>query len=74
MMIELNSWETRIVLEALRRLDAEWNAVIDGTEDEDIQSEYGNDLGQLDIVHERICEAAVEEFGPGINSYSRQPV
>ncbi len=72
MIIDLINWEAKIVLEALRRLDAEWNAVMDGTDDEDIKSEYANDLGQLEIVHKRIDTAAREEFGPGVSTFSRE--
>ena len=74
MMLELNSWEARFVLEALRTLDAKWNATIDATDDEDIQSEYGNDLAQLQIVHERFEAAACKEFGPGVREFSREPI
>lgn len=71
MKVDLNSWETRIVLEALRSLDREWTAKIEGSDDEDIQSEYGNDRGQLLIVQDRLEAQAVEQFGPNIKDFSR---
>jgi len=74
MMLDLNSWETKFVLEAIRRLDATWNAIIDDTDDEDIQSEYGNDLAQLQLVQQRIESAACKEFGPWVKEFSREPV
>ncbi len=74
MMLELNSWEARLLLEAMRALDAKWSAVIDSSDDEDIQSEYGNDLAQLQLVHERIEVAACEEFGPTVSVFSRTPI
>ena len=74
MMIDLNSWETKLVLEALRTLEAEWTAKIDSTDDEDIQSEYGNDLAQLEMTHERIGALAREEFGLGVSTFSRKPI
>ena len=46
MTLNLNAWEMKFVLEALRTLEAKWNAAIDETEDEDNQSDYGNDLAQ----------------------------
>lgn len=74
MTLDLNNWEARLVLEAMRSLEAQWNAVIDGTEDEDVQSEYGNDLAQLEMARERIESAACVEFGPGVRVFSREPV
>jgi hypothetical protein len=66
--------KAKLVLEALHTLDVQWNAAIDATEDEDIQSEYGNDLAQLQLVHERIAAAACKEFGPGVTEFSREPI
>jgi hypothetical protein len=74
MTLDLNSWETKLVLEALRTLDAKWNAIVDGTDDEDIQSEYGNDLAQLQLVLESVETAACKEFGPTVKEFSREPV
>jgi hypothetical protein len=74
MTFDLNSWETKIVLESLRTLDAKWNAIIDGTEDEDIQSEYGNDLAQLQLLQERMETQAIEEFGAKVKEFSRHPI
>ena len=74
MTLDLNSWETKLVLEALRTLEAKWNAIIDGTDDEDIQSEYGNDLAQLQLVQESFEAAACKEFGPTVKEISREPV
>jgi hypothetical protein len=73
MTLDLNRWESRIILEALRALDEKWTATIDGTDDENIQSEYGNDLAQLQIVQERIEAAASKEFGPHVAEFSREP-
>ncbi len=73
MMIDLNRWESRIILEALRALDEKWTATIDSAEDENVQSEYGNDLAQLQIVQERIEATASKEFGPHVAEFSREP-
>ena len=48
--------------------------MIDGTEDEDVPSEYGNDLAQLERTRERIEAAACMEFGPGVRVFSREPI
>jgi uncharacterized protein len=61
------------VLEALRALDEKWTSVISSTDDEDIQSEYGNDVAQLQIIQERIEAAACEEFGAQVKEFSRVP-
>lgn len=74
MTLDLNSWETKLVLEALHSLEAKWNAIIDGTHDEDIQSEYGNDLAQLQLMLESVEAAACKEFGPTVKELSREPV
>ncbi len=34
-------WEARLVLEAMRSLEAQWTAVIDGMDNEDVQPEHG---------------------------------
>ena len=74
MKFDLNTWETNLVLEALHTLNAKWNAIIDATDDEDVQSEYGNDLAQLQILQERFEAAAREEFGLGLTEFSREPI
>lgn len=74
MLLELNSWKAKLVLEAVRTLDAQWNGVIDNTDDEDIQSEYGNDLAQLQLMYEWIEAEACLAFGPGVRTFSREPV
>lgn len=74
MMLDLNSWEAKLLLEAVRTLDAQWNAIIDNTEDEDIQSDYGNDLAQLQLMYQRVEAEACEAFGPWVKTFSREPV
>ena len=77
MTLDLNSWETRLVLEALATLDQEWTAIVEDAAnkgDEDTAADYGNDALQLGIVQERIEAAAVAEFGPTITDFSREPI
>ncbi len=74
MTLDLNNWEARLVLEAMRTLEAQWITVIDGTDDEDVPSEFGNDLAQLEMTRERIEAAACVEFGRGVRVFSREPV
>ena len=73
MMVDLNRWESRFVLEAFRALEEKWTVIIDNTEDEDVQSEYGNDLAQLQIVKERIEAVACKEFRPAVAQFPRIP-
>jgi hypothetical protein len=77
MKVDLNSWETRLVLEALVTLDQKWTAIIEAAAlkgDEDTAADYGNDAMQLNIVQERIEAAAVAELGPTIKDFSREPI
>jgi hypothetical protein len=77
MTLDLNSWEARLVLEALATLDQKWTAIIEDAAnkgDEDTAADYGNDALQLNIVRERIEAAAVAEFGPTIKDFSREPI
>ena len=73
MKLDLLVWEAKLVLEALRTLEAKWDAVIDGTEDEDIQSDYGNDLAALQLFIERVEPEMANEFGPFVKNFSREP-
>ena len=74
MTIDVIAWEAQLLLEALRTLEAQWDAVIENTEDEDIQSDYGNDLAQLQLLLERIEPQLTGEFGSGIARFSRKPL
>jgi hypothetical protein len=75
--LDFDSWETRLVLEALAALDQKWTAIIEDAAskgDEDTAADYGNDALQLNLVQERVEEAAVAEFGPTIKDFSREPI
>ncbi len=77
MKLDLNNWETRLVLEALATLDQKWTSIIEAAAaegDEDTAADYGNDALQLGIVQERIEAAALAEFGTAIKDFSRQPI
>lgn len=72
MTIELNSWEAKFVIHALQTLDAQWSATVDNSDDDDIKSEYGMDLAQLEMIRERIEPTASAEFGPNVLEFSRK--
>jgi len=71
---ELNDWEARFLLEACRRLSAEWLRAAHATTDEDEQADYSNDLGQLEIVQRRLEHEACKAFGPHVKEFSREPI
>lgn len=73
MTLDLVSWEAKLVLEALRTLEAKWDAIIDSTEDEDVQSDYGNDLALLQLFIKRIEPEMSAEFGSSVKDFSRAP-
>lgn len=72
MMIDFLHWEAQIILEALRRLDAEGSDVIATTDDDDVRADYGSDLAQLQIVQKRFNAVEQEEFGPDVSTFSRE--
>lgn len=72
MNFDVNSWEARLLLEACRVLHARWLTAARITADEGEQADYSNDLGQLEIVHKRLEEAASKTFG--VTEYSRTPI
>ncbi len=73
-LFAINSWEARILLEACRQLDRQWREIARTTDDENEQADYSNDLGQLDIVTERLGEVAAAAFGEDMKSFSRESV
>lgn len=72
MNINLDRWHAQYILEGLQTLDEKCTAIIQSTEDEDVMSEYANDIAQLKILHERFEALAVEEFGRKVTNFSRQ--
>jgi hypothetical protein len=72
--LSLTEWQVQIVLEALQELEQKWRQVNETTADEDEQSEYANDLIQLNMTKEHILKAATKVLGPGIGNFSRQPI
>ena len=74
MNISLDRWRAQYILEALKVLEENWLAIMQGTDDEDVQSEYGNDFAQLQILQEGFERQAVEAFGPSVTNFSREPL
>jgi len=74
MIYDFDHWRAQYILEALKTLEDKWVDIIKSTDDEDIQSEYSNDLMQLHILQEGFERRAVEAFGPGVANFSREPL
>ncbi len=74
MTYDFDQWRANLMLEALQTLDEKWQAIVDKTDDEDAKADYANDMMRLHILQEGFERKAVEEFGAGITSFSRDPV
>lgn len=72
MTYDFDYWRAKYALEAFRALDEKWSAVIKGTDDEDIQSDYSMDLIKLDMLRESFERDAIEAFGKRVTSFSRR--
>jgi hypothetical protein len=72
--LELDSYDTRFILEALKEMSDKWHHINQTTTDEDEQADYGNDVMFLDSRRERIERIAVEAFGPEIKNFSREQI
>jgi hypothetical protein len=71
--LTLSRKATRYVLEALQMLEEKWQHVNLTSTDEDEQAEYGMDALDVHSTRESIQSQAVEAFGPGVGSFSRDP-
>ena len=77
MIVDLNEWRVSFTLEALQTLDDKWKAVIASAAergDEDTAAEYANDLAMLRTLREGFEATAVNEYGPNITNFSREPI
>ncbi len=74
MIIELDEWRARYLLEALRVCQSHWSATAKDSEDEDLQADYGNDIVRLSILYDYIQDNAIEAFGSKIEEFSRAPI
>ncbi len=72
--LELDSYDARFILEALKELSDKWRHINQTTSNEDEQADYGNDVMFLDSRRERIERLAVEAFGEQIKDFSREPI
>ena len=66
LQISLNEWDARLIIEALKEMEAKWQAINEHSPDEDEQAEYGNDLVILGETKDKVIEAAADVFGKQI--------
>jgi len=73
MNIELQEWQARYLLEALRALEQQWRDLA-AHSDEDTAADLGNDMMRLTAVHEHLEREAIEAFGPTIANFQGVPL
>ena len=64
----------RQILEAFAALDEKGLAITDGTDGIDVKADCGNDMMMLHSLQESFEKRAVQEFGPYITNFYREPV
>lgn len=63
--------EAKLLLEAVAELEAKWLRICETSEDEDEVADYGNDLIELRLLRDKLKEAVVPVFGPGVENFGR---
>ncbi len=71
---EFDAWRAQYMLEALNTLEEKWTAIVQNTEDEDVQADHGNDIAQIQILKEGFERVALQAFGPHVKEFSREPL
>ncbi len=74
MKIELQEWQARYILEALRVCEAQWRETTETCNDEDQAADLGNDMMRLTAAHDYLERVAVEAFGPGVNTFAHHEI
>jgi hypothetical protein len=74
MNIEIQEWQARYILEALRSLERQWGDTAATCNDEDVAADVGNDMIRLTAAHDYLEREAVKAFGPNITKFSGEPV
>jgi hypothetical protein len=68
MNIELQEWQVRYLLEAMRALEQQWRDTA-AHSDEDTAADLGNDMMCLTAVHDHVDREAVNAFGPTVTQF-----
>ena len=68
MNIELQEWQARYLLEAVRALEQQWRDTA-ARSDEDTAADLGNDMMRLTAVHDHVEREAVKAFGPTVTQF-----
>ena len=71
--VQLSHQDARFILEALTKLEKEWQRINLITTDEDEQAEYGMDAIDLHATRTSLESQAIAAFGPTITNFSREP-
>jgi hypothetical protein len=72
MNIELQEWQARYLLEAMRALEQQWRDTA-AHSDEDTAADLGNDMMRLTAVHDHVEREAVKAFGPTVTQFQGAP-
>jgi hypothetical protein len=72
MNIELQEWQARYLLEAMRALEKEWRDTA-AHGDEDTAADLGNDMMRLTAVHDHVEREAVKAFGANVTQFNGAP-
>ena len=70
MMIHIDEWRARYLLEAMRVCEAQWSVIAKGSDDEDVQADYSNDILKLGVLYDGLEAQAVKAFGTGIREFT----
>ena len=65
MNIELQEWQARYLLEAMRALEQQWR-------DTATAADLGNDMMRLTAVRDHVEREAVKAFGPTVTQFQAQ--
>jgi hypothetical protein len=68
MNIELQEWQARYILEALRALEQQWRDTA-AKSDEDTAADIGNDMIRLTAAHDHIEREALKAFVPAVAQF-----
>ena len=74
LQICLSEWDARLIIEALKELEAKWQHINETSHDEDEQAEYGNDLAALFETKSHFTQAATQVFGESVATFDRTSI
>ena len=69
MNIDLQEWQARYLLEALRQAETHMATAAEASANEDVRADIGNDMMRYTALHNYIERVAVAAFGPAIKDF-----